>query len=107
MKIKNKLYRQGDVLVIPTKSIPATLKETKRYTLALGEATGHHHSILDGSAIGYATDENALAEYVEVNAPEGAPLTHQEHDTIVLPEGQYRVIGQVEYTPERLVSVRD
>lgn len=106
--MKNKLYRQGDVLIQPIQNInKENLKETKRCTLALGEATGHHHSILDGSAIGYASDENALAEYVEVKNPEGAPLTHQEHDTIVLPEGQYRVIGQVEYTPERLVNVRD
>ena len=106
--MKTKLYRQGDVLIQPIQNINKNkLKQTKRCTLALGEATGHHHSILDGSAIGYADGVDSLAEYIEVTNPEGAPLTHQEHDTIVLPEGQYRVIGQVEYTPERLVSVRD
>lgn len=104
-----KLYRQGDVLIVPIASIPnkSSLKRTKRCTLALGEVTGHHHSILDGSAIGFADDEQSLAKYIEVTSESGAPLTHQEHDTIVLPEGSYKVIGQVEYTPERLQRVAD
>ena len=107
MKAKTKLYRQGDVLLQPIQDINKTnLQVTKRCTLALGEATGHHHTIHSG-AVGYADDENALAKYVEVTATTGGALTHQEHDTLVLPEGQYRVIGQIEYTPERLVNVRD
>ena len=36
-----------------------------------------------------------------------AALTHQEHDTINLPKGNYKVTGQVEYTPERLLRVAD
>lgn len=105
--MKTQLFRQGDVLLIPTKTIPNSLKRTKRVTLALGEVTGHHHSILDGNAVGYADDENSLAKYVEVKSPKGAALTHQEHDTIVLPEGNYRVVGQVEYTPQGISRVAD
>ena len=101
-----KLYRQGDVLLIPTKEIPSSLKRTERCTLALGEVTGHHHTVERG-AIGYADDPKSLAKYVNVTSKNGAPLTHQEHDTIVLPEGKYKVIGQVEYTPERLARVAD
>lgn len=101
------IYRQGDVLLTPVDNIPTDLKPTERCTLALGEVTGHHHSILDGSAIGYATETKGLAKYVRVTSSKGAPLTHQEHDTIVLPEGAYRVHGQVEYTPERLRAVAD
>jgi hypothetical protein len=103
-----KLYRQGDVLIMPIKNIPNKnkLKKTKRCTLALGEVTGHHHTIHDG-AVGYADDELGLAKFVEVINSDGGALTHQEHDTIVLPEGLYKVIGQVEYTPERLRRVAD
>jgi hypothetical protein len=105
--MKTKLYRQGDVLIVPIKNIPKNkLKRTKRCTLALGEVTGHHHTIHAG-AVGYADDELSLAKFVEVTDSNGGALTHQEHDTIVLPEGQYRVIGQVEYTPERLARVAD
>lgn len=99
------VYRQGDVLILPVSKIPSDLKRTKRVTLALGEVTGHHHSISHG-AVGYADDENGLAEYVEVNG-DSANLTHQEHDTITLPKGKYRKIIQVEYTPEAIRNVAD
>lgn len=104
---KKSIYRQGDVLITPVDNIPTNLKKTERCTLALGEVTGHHHSILDGNAVGYANDAKSLAQYVRVTNSKGASLTHQEHDTIVLPEGTYKVHGQVEYTPERLQRVAD
>ena len=104
-KNKKMVYRQGDVLIIPVSKIPSDMKRTKRVTLALGEVTGHHHSIAYG-AIGYADDENSLAEYVEVDS-DSADLTHQEHDTISLPKGKYRKIIQVEYTPEAIRNVAD
>ena len=106
--MKTKLYRQGDVLIMPIDNIPnkKSLKKTKRCTLALGEVTGHHHTIHDG-AVGYADDKLSLAKYIEVTDSSGGALTHQEHDTITLPEGVYKVIGQVEYTPQRLQRVAD
>jgi len=100
-----KLYRQGDVLIMPVKNIPQNLKRTKRVTLALGEVTGHHHSIASG-AVGFADDETGLADYFEVTG-ESADLTHQEHDTITLPKGKYRKVIQVEYTPEAIRNVAD
>jgi hypothetical protein len=100
-----KLYRQGDVLIMPVKNIPQNLKRTKRVTLALGEVTGHHHSISSG-AVGFAEDETALADYFEIT-DESANLTHQEHDTITLPKGKYRKTIQVEYTPEAIRNVAD
>ena len=106
MKNSNtRIFRQGDVIVIPCKSIPSGLKQTKRVTLALGEVTGHHHTIHEG-ATGYASDVDALVEYIEVT---GAPadLTHQEHSTIPIPAGTYQVVKQVEYTPAELRNVRD
>jgi len=105
--MKNNTYRQGDVLLVPTNEIPTTLKVTERVTLALGEVTGHHHSILDGSTVGYAADAEGLCEYLEVKSSAGGQLTHQEHSTIVLPKGKYKVVKQVEYTPAALVNVRD
>jgi hypothetical protein len=106
MKTKNKIYRQGDVLIIPTKQIPKNLVKTNKVTLALGEVTGHHHSITDSGCVGYATAETELAQFIEVTA-DSCDLTHQEHDTVAIPEGTYQVIKQVEYTPKELVNVRD
>lgn len=101
---KQKPCRQGDVLILPVDSIPEELKPTKKVTLALGEVTGHHHSILNG-AVGYADDEDQLAEYFEVF--ENADLTHQEHDTITFSPGKYRNVIQVQYTPQALIRVTD
>jgi len=99
-----RIYRQGDVLITEVNSIPNNKVVTKKVTLALGEATGHHHSITSG-AVGFADDDNGLAEYVSVS--DAAILEHQEHESITLPPGNYRINRQVEYTPQRLNAVRD
>ena len=103
---KSRVYRQGDVLLIPVNKIPEGLKRTKRVTLALGEVTGHHHSIFDGGAIGFADDENALAEYLQVDA-DSVELTHQEHDSITIDKGLYKNVHQFEYTPQAIQRVAD
>ena len=86
----NKLMRQGDVLIIPVSEIPSGLVKTNKVTLALGEVTGHHHTI-HANATGYAEKDTDLADYFEV---EGGPavLTHQEHDPITIDEGKYQKI---------------
>jgi len=103
---KRHTYRQGDVLIVPVNEIPEGLHQTKKVTLAYGEVTGHHHSIVDGGAVGYAQDSTGLAEYIDVTN-EFADLTHQEHDTISLPAGKYRNVIQTEYTPQELRNVAD
>ena len=91
------MYRQGDVALVPVDSIPdgceAVPKELGRTILAHGEMTGHHHSF-DGD------DSVALLELGDerfLRVEEVADLTHQEHDTIPVSPGSYRVIRQREY----------
>ena len=106
IKLNTEHGRQGDVLVIPVSEIPKEFVKTKQCTLALGEATGHHHTINTG-AIGYATSTDGLATYFEVTNPLGADLTHQEHETIQFPEGKYRAVIQSEYRRKEFQSVVD
>ncbi len=89
--------RQGDTLLRRLSTvIPATAKRIKSPTLALGEKTGHHHTFSEGGAVAFADDEQApIADAVRVTAPE-APLTHQEHETITFPKGDYESLKQVE-----------
>ena len=98
-------YRQGDVLLIPVTTIPTNLVKTKMVTLALGEVTGHHHTINYG-AVGYGDQYDSLAEFVQV-VDESATLTHQEHGEIQLPKGMYRSVIQSEYTPAAIKNVAD
>lgn len=108
MKHTPKMYRQGDVLIVPVKTLPKGRAEVKsgvpgRVVLAYGEVTGHHHSIEKEDA---TLTEFEGATYLEV-AEALADLEHQEHSTIQIPKGKYRVIRQREYTPEAIRNVAD
>jgi hypothetical protein len=103
------MYRQGDVLIIPVESIPARLepvaREGGRVVLAYGEVTGHAHAIkAEGAAL--FRDPNLVAVFMTVTGDPVA-LEHDEHSTIVIPPGDYRVIRQREYTPEEIRNVAD
>lgn len=97
--------RQGDAMLRRVKSIPSSKIVTRSPTLAYGEKTGHHHTF-SGGATAFADDEKALADFVRVTEPE-APLTHQEHSTIVFPKGDYESLKQVEDFDGEAVPVTD
>ena len=83
------LIQQGDVLIKKVNGIKG--KKLNHLTLAVGEATGHHHTITEGDAELYELDG---VLYLRVNSEE-ATLTHQEHKPVVIPRGEYE-IGIVE-----------
>lgn len=97
--------RQGDVLLLPIKSIPTGANDITpkdRIVLAYGEVTGHAHAIARG---GVALLERGGSRFLDVK--EATHLRHEEHAEIPLPPGGYQVITQVEYTPEALRNVAD
>ena len=101
-----KHYRQGDLLIEEVAAIPPTAKPrkaAKRLVLAEGEATGHTHTIAPSEA---RLLDDAGVTYLEVQEAL-AMLTHDEHATIELPRGTYRVIRQREYAPEAPRQVAD
>lgn len=86
------MYRQGDLLLIPTdESVPYQSKEFPDGIVLRGEATGHAHR-LEGEATLHGF---AAPSYINVTGP--AKLTHDEHDTIELPFGRYKVQRQREF----------
>lgn len=104
--MKKLKYRQGDVLIERVASIPKDAVKQKpkgRIILALGEATGHHHSVGIDDADWWKQGDGTQFLQVE----EEAAVTHQEHATITLPPGKYRVIRQREYSPEAIRNVAD
>lgn len=96
--VKQDTYRQGDVLLQKVNSLPENALETPckdNVILQYGEVTGHKHAI----STEYAKLYTAKGQrYIEVKP--GAQLVHEEHATIKLPHGYYRVIQQREYVPE-------
>ena len=93
------MYRQGDVLLIEVdhneRAGPQEPDPHDRIVLAEGEATGHAHAIKDRQANLYGEDIGH--RFLEVLAEGGVDLVHEEHATIHLPYGGYRVVRQREY----------
>jgi hypothetical protein len=100
----NALYRHGDVLLRRIAQLPRDVQPQIGVTLAHGEATGHRHRILQGSAVQLWAQGNTL--FLEVKEPT-ATLIHEEHKAIELPQGLYRVWQQREYRPGTYVDVAD
>jgi hypothetical protein len=98
------MWRHGDVLIAKARSIPAGARPLPHCVLAEGELTGHSHRI-EGSAVAELFELGG-ERFLRVLA-ESASVIHQEHRTITLPRGTYRVWGQREYTPRAIVPVRD
>ena len=98
-------YRHGDVMLELIDQYPAGSKRKLTHaTLAFGEITGHSHSIKQKSDV-------SLYDYgtfmcLDVHA-ESVSLVHEEHATIELPKGLYRVWRQREYSPEEIRIIQD
>lgn len=104
------MYRHGDVLINPIKEIPKKLKrvprDNGRVILAYGEVTGHAHAICAPEKSVTLFQHPDGGTYLRVvGAP--AELTHEEHATITLPPGYYRIGHQREYFPEEIRRVVD
>jgi hypothetical protein len=98
------LFRHGDVLIQKVSKLPKEVKRLGHRTLAHGELTGHSHSIQEKDDV--ALWQSADELFLEIGG-RFATVVHQEHAPIELPRGIYRVWRQREYTPERIVVVRD
>lgn len=103
------LIRQGDVLLVPAAKPDGARKverdDTGRLVLAEGEATGHAHAITDPGC-DLVTDEQTDELFLLVYGDD-VRLLHEEHDTLFVPPGAWRVTRQREYTPAAPVWVAD
>ena|SRR3990167_4119353 len=96
-------YQQGDILIKKVNGIKG--KKLSHLTLAVGEVTGHHHTITDGEAELYEQDGTL---FLKVISPE-ATLTHQEHNPIVFPKGDYEIgiVQEFDHLTEETRKVTD
>ena len=95
--------------------IPKAAKRIPLRPLALGEVTGHHHSlcttngaVLDDVAKMYElTNDQGIAETFLRVTGDCVALTHQEHKAHLVAPGEYRVVIQQEQTDWGKAPVRD
>ena len=93
--------RQGDVILTVAKAIEG--KKLSHLTLAEGEVTGHSHRISEGQAELYEKDGTLYLKILS----ETATLTHEEHNQIQIPQGNWMVRIQREYEPQGWRYVAD
>jgi hypothetical protein len=101
--------QQGDVLLEKIGAIPhrkeAKLKRHVRgWVLAEGEATGHAHEVIGDGVEVYEHDG-----VLYLSAPNGGTVKHEEHKTITVPPGNYRVgiVQEYDHFAEEARQVRD
>ena len=100
------LYQQGDVLIEGIVDIP---KEAKRLmetciVLAEGEATGHAHVITDKLAKAFCVGD---ALFLELS--KDTEVKHEEHGTVTLSPGKYKVgiVREYDHFAEEAHRVQD
>lgn len=93
--------RHGDVEIMRVDGMPEDVKKLKRKELAFGEVTGHAHRIDIGDL--FETKDGEL--YLKVEKL--TKVSHEEHKTLTLAPGVYRVGIKRQYTPDGWESVRD
>jgi hypothetical protein len=99
-----KQFRHGDVIIQQVEHLPANPQPLPHVILAHGELTGHSHAV--APAAGGKLFQSAHGMYLQISA-DGLKVVHEEHASIALPQGVYRVWRQREYSPEEIRIVRD
>src|SRR5262249_23245779 len=91
-----KLWRQGDVLIQAVEAPPEGGIHMRDLVLAYGEVTGHSHRVEtpDRAELWWLKD----SLYLRVLAP--TRIVHEEHQSIPLEPGVYRIWKQREYVPQ-------
>lgn len=111
------LYAQGDLLIervgdIPVSGTPIDPGPDGVQVLAEGEVTGHRHAIYDrvtmfrDDSLAHDIPNGLYAGHIRVDGP-CARIQHDEHDTVTLPKGTYRVRRQRELEPKDARIVAD
>lgn len=98
--------RQGDVMIRRIDKIPAGKREVREDgALAYGEVTGHKHAVADLEKAEVFFIEGH--GYLSVTAEGGVSIVHEEHGTVHVPQGDYSIGIQREYSPEEIRNVID
>ena len=110
--MKNKKqFRQGDLFIeriVKSTSTGKDASESGRLILAHGEVTGHSHEVLSADAVLIRPeDAKAVGELLLSVRSESAEVVHQEHATIPLTRGKYKITRQMEYSPKAPQKVAD
>ena len=105
MSTNPKIYRQGDLSLIPTELPVEDAKAGAKHTLAVGEESGHAHvitnALFNSDAMMLQVLDGGAKLLVE------PPSMSWRHESLNIPAGNYKLVVQREYTPEAIRDVAD
>jgi hypothetical protein len=99
-----KQFRHGDVIIQQIERLPEEPELLPHLILAHGELTGHAHRVTPSKGGRLFWGRESM--FLEISS-DGLKVVHEEHASIDLPPGLYRVWRQREYSPEEIRIVRD
>lgn len=90
-----------------TRRIPKDARARANNHLAEGEATGHFHAATAPDAVVF--DLPGIPDVLALSAPSGTEVTHQEHNTIMMPPGDYdrTIVQEFDHFAEEARDVVD
>lgn len=103
----NNHFRHGDLIIGVSKEDISNLKKIgeRQFILAEGETTGHKHVITaTQGTVDIYKDEKTNELVIIIDGK--ASIVHEEHNTIEIPSGIYRMKNQQEYNYFELNSQR-
>lgn len=96
-------FRHGDVIIAAVDTIPAEAVKQNDLTLAEGEQTGHHHSIVEGLGERLIFDDKM---YLRIQS-DIAKIDHPEHGLKTLTKGDYEIKIRQEWQEDGWAKVVD
>ena len=104
--MKNTHIQQGDVIMTRIESLPAKLKVLKTDVVQEGEHTGHAHRLNRGDAQVFIEPKTKV-KYLRLVKP--TFISHEEHDGIMLPAGDYLIdiVKEYDHFEEEARAVAD
>ena len=101
----NNIYRHGDIWLKSIDGIPEGAVKEETNVLVRGEHTGHAHTLVEDDT--YELLIKDMKKYLKVYKP--TQLNHQEHHTITIEPGIYRIDIEREIDPfeGKIREVRD
>lgn len=105
--MNNKFWRHGDLSfhLIENNESGEILKHNGSFTLALGETTFHKHVITVPNIDDMIVQRTADGGLILTLKADGQ-ISHEEHKTITIPKGTYRMKNEREYNYYELASQR-
>jgi hypothetical protein len=107
-----KLYQHGDVLIELIEKIPENAKKQEKTAmgavLAEGEATGHFHRTMDAGVDMFESGDQLFMS-VDNSEKGSCIITHDEHNPIEIPNGDYEIrkVREYDHFVEEARAVQD